>query len=146
MLANEELTSELISFYGTGPHYPSADQWRSLLNSEHNGKIVMLNLVKLADEAEHPYDANVRLSGAELMLHYESISSAAVARVGGKTIYSGLLVGAIIGEQEWDAAACVEYPSIDAFIRLFQDPEYRKSHLYRAAGCSDHRLILSLPV
>jgi uncharacterized protein (DUF1330 family) len=116
--------SELLSFYGEGDKYPSAEQWRSLLVSEHQDKVVMVNLIT----------------------RYQVVSAAAVERVGGRAIYQGMIAQAVIGAGNWDVVALVEYPSIDAFIQLFQDPLYREGHLYRAAACSDHQLLLNIPL
>jgi uncharacterized protein (DUF1330 family) len=144
--ANNPTVAELLSFYGEGDKYPSAEQWRSLLASEHQGKVVMVNLIKLADMADNPYQPGEQLSGLELMTHYQAVSAAAVERVGGRAIYQGLIAQAVIGAGNWDVVALVEYPSIDAFIQLFQDPLYREGHLSRAAACSDHQLLLSIPL
>ena len=145
MTQSEDTAAELFAFYGGGQKYPTLEQWRSLLNSNHTGPVVMVNMIRLEETAANPYDSKEQLSGLELMMRYQSASIEAVERFGGSSVYSGLVGQAVIGRSEWDIVGLVEYPDIGAFISVFRDANYRAAHLNRSAACADHQLLLSFP-
>ncbi len=145
MKQDEELAAELYDFYGEGQKYPTLEQWCSLLNSTHTGPVVMVNMIRLEETAANPYSPGEQLSGLELLMRYQAVSSATVERFGGTSVYSGLVGPAVIGHSIWDIVGLVEYPDIEAFIGVFRDPAYRQAHLNRAAACAEHQLMLSFP-
>ena len=145
MKQNEEMAAQLYGFYGEGQKYPSLEQWRSLLNSNHTGPVVMVNMIRLEETAANPYPPGEQLSGLELLMRYQGVSIATVERFGGSAVYSGLVGQSVIGHSVWDIVGLVKYPDIDAFISVFQDPAYRQAHLNRAAACAEHQLMLSFP-
>ncbi len=143
---SNKILDELTAFYGHSPLYPSREQWQSVLSSEHTGKVAMLNLLKLKTEAPNPYDPTETLSGFELIQCYQQYSLRAVEKVAGVAVFSGLVLQSFIGNGDWDIIGIVEYPTIDAFIALFQDADYRQGHRYREAACAHHQLIITAPV
>ena len=145
MSKQDETLDELVSFYGQSPLYPSKEQWQRLLSCEHSGKVVMVNLLKLNDEAINPYDESETLSGFELIQRYQEYSLRAVENAQGAPIFSGLALQSLIGSGDWDIVGMVEYPDIEAFIAVFQDPDYRKGHRYREAACVNHQLLVIAP-
>ncbi|WP_245605418.1 DUF1330 domain-containing protein [Roseicyclus elongatus] len=53
----------------------------------------------------------------------------------------------LIGPEEdlWDLAFSAEYPSVDAFVSMLRDPDYRKAVRHRQAAVADSRLIRMAP-
>lgn len=142
----KETLDELVAFYGESTFYPTREQWQKVLSHEHQGKVVMLNLLKLKTEAENPYKNGEILSCFELIERYQQYSERAVKKTGGVPGFSGMVLQAFIGNGDWDIVGLVEYPSIQSFIALFQDPDYRTGYRYREAACSDHQLLIVAPV
>jgi uncharacterized protein (DUF1330 family) len=145
MTEHDEILGELVSFYGQSPLYPSKEQWQSVLSCKHSGKVMMLNLLKLKEEAINPYDEAEKLSGFELIQRYQDYSLRAVENVKGVPGFSGMVIQSLIGTGDWDIVGMVEYPDIEAFIAVFQDPDYRKGHRYRKAACINHQLLIIAP-
>ena len=145
MSAQDETLDEVVSFYGQSPLYPSKEQWKKVLECEHSGKVVMVNLIKLKAEATNPYDESQTLSGFELIQRYQEYSFRAVEIVHGVPALGGLVLQTLIGDGDWDIVGAVEYPDIKAFISVFQDPDYRKGHRYREAACAKHQLLIIAP-
>jgi len=50
----------------------------------------------------------------------------------------------VIGEEEWDEVALVEYPSIASFIEMQRDKDYQKMVHYRTDALTDSRLYLTV--
>ena len=53
----------------------------------------------------------------------------------------------LIGPQaeQWDLCFIAEYPSVDAFVAMIKDPEYREAMVHRQAAVKDSRLIRMEP-
>jgi hypothetical protein len=87
---------------------PTRDQFKKLMSQNHKGLIVMVNLLKFKPDA-----------GEE---SYRKYYAATVALMFGKAItrsvYRGKGLMPVIGNEEWDAIALYEYPSIDSFIEM----------------------------
>lgn len=110
------------------------------------GPIHMLNLVRLRDKAE--YEDGRIATGAEAYAAYGRESQPVLERLGGRIVWRGRMEHMLIGPQDekWDLCFIAEYPSVQAFVDMIYDKEYRKAMLHRQAGCSDSRLIRMEPL
>ncbi len=48
-------------------------------------------------------------------------------------------------DEQWDLAFIAEYPSVDAFVAMLRDPDYRNAVRHRQAAVADSRLIRIWP-
>ena len=99
---------------------PTGDQVRKLRDLDHEGPIVMLNLLKFKPDG-----------GAELYDRYSSVAGRLVIEIGGKILYYGSQIMPVIGHEEWDAALLVQYPSRNAFLSMIADERYQSAARYR---------------
>jgi uncharacterized protein (DUF1330 family) len=135
---------ELIAFYGEGGVLPRREQWKQLLLSEHDGRIAMVNFMKFREKALYEDEPESELSGGEAIGRYMAVSHPKVLEVGGTFLFTAAVDFVLIGEaEEWDAIGIVEYPNREAFLTLFQDPEYRKCHRHRVAGTLRHKMVMA---
>lgn len=106
----------------------------------------MINLVRLHARARYPDDREV--SGAEAYAAYGQGAAPVLARVGGRVVWRGAMEFMLIGpsDEQWDICFIAEYPSIDAFVTMIKDPDYREAMLHRQAAVSDSRLIRTEPL
>lgn len=140
-MKSNELVDDLVSFYGESSVLPSRLQWDQLVSSEHEGAICMVNFMKFRESADYP--DGTASSGMEAMMRYQEVAHRKVVEVGGEFLAAGLFGGMMIGElEDWDAIGIVRYPSIQAFIGVFSDPEYRSSHYHRLAGTLRHHMAI----
>lgn len=121
---------------------PTPEQVRSLVESEDESPIVMVNLIRLKDEAT---GIDQGKTGAEAFAAYGRGIAPYLAEVGGEVLAATDSVEGIIGpaEPEWDLVLLVRYPSRQAFVRMISNPGYQREHEHRAAGVEEARLILS---
>ncbi len=80
--------------------------------------VVMLNLMKLKE-------------GASIAPYAEAFDGPSQQHAPGtRLIFVGQCRELLLGEQEWDIVALVEYPSVDKFLAMAGSPEYAEiSHL-----------------
>ena len=112
------------------------------------GPLVMLNLLRFKAEADYPAEADVApCSGAEAFARYGAAAAPCVEAAGGKASYAGGVALSLIArpEEEWDAIALVEYPSLEAFLVMGQSEAYQKIAFHRTAALADSRLIITRP-
>lgn len=104
--------------------------------------IVMLNLLRFRDTAKYK-DGDADYDGREAYRRYSEVAFRKVKGVGGELVWSGdALAGVIAPEDEhWDEVLLVRYPSIQAFMSMLADPEYKEATKHRTAALSDARLI-----
>jgi uncharacterized protein (DUF1330 family) len=84
--------------------------------------VVLVNLVRLRPDADAAYRAYVEAVGPLL------------ARVGADLVYAGEARGMLIGDEDWDLAAVMRYPSRDALARLVRDPAFAATAPLRQAA------------
>lgn len=108
---------------------PTGEQLRQLRNLDHDGPVVMLNLLKFKPDG-----------GAELYGKYSEVAGRLVTEIGGKILYYGNQKMPVIGHEEWDAVLLVQYPSVSAFITMTNDERYQKAVHYRNEALLDSRL------
>ena len=102
---------------------PSPEAVQKFMNNADKGPVVMLNLLKFkADGGEEAYGK------------YADGVGKIVASYGGKVIYVGRAAELMVGSEEWDAVALVQYPTRKALMDMFNSPEYQAIHHYRDEG------------
>jgi uncharacterized protein (DUF1330 family) len=112
---------------------PTEEQLEQLRNASDGGPIVMVNLLRFKPD------------GGEAYGRYAAAVAPMLEQVGGRILNTVACRQAVIGpeEERWDAVALVEYPSVQAFLNMVENPDYVATHEHREAGLADSRLILS---
>jgi uncharacterized protein (DUF1330 family) len=120
---------------------PTKEQFAEFRAKQRSGPIHMLNLVRLRAKATYPDGRDV--SGADAYRAYARESGPVFSRVGGKQFWVGEFEHMLIGptDERWDHVFIAEYPSVDAFVAMIRDPEYRDAVKHRQAAVEDSRLI-----
>ena len=102
---------------------PNPEAIQAFLSKADKGPVAMLNLLKFkADSGEEAYGKYAEAVGKIVASH------------GGKVIYAGRAAELMVGTEEWDAVALVQYPTRQALINMFNSPEYQAVHHYREEG------------
>ena len=105
---------------------PNREQFRQLLETPHDGPVVMLNLLKFKAGG-----------GADSYRRYGETATKMVADRGGTLLWSGRPQQVLIGDPAadgWDLVALVQYPSRRAFIEMTSSSQYQVAHKDREAG------------
>jgi len=121
------------------------EQFFALRDSQHQGAVHLLNLIRLRERADYPDGRNA--SGVEAYQTYGRMSEPVLARLGVKIIWEGQLETMLIGPgaESWDLFFVAEYPSVQAFVEIIRDPVYREAAAHRKAAALDSRLIALKP-
>ena len=122
------------------PIGPTREQIKTLVESDLETPVVMLNLLKFAERAG---GANAGASGRDSYTRYGERVRSMLEQVGGRILWQGRADSVVIGgeDDEWDAVILVEYPSRKAFIEMTSSPKYGDVSKDRTAGLVDSRLI-----
>ena len=125
---------------------PTKQAFAAFRADDRPGPVHMLNLVRLRAEAEYP-DRRV-VSGEQAYAAYGRATAPILARIGGRIAWRGSFELTLIGppEERWDHCFIAEYPSVDAFVSMLRDPEYREAVVHRQAAVADSRLIRLAPL
>ena len=122
---------------------PNAEQFLEYVNSDLEGEVVMVNLLKFksagASDAESGADAYGRYGDAVIKM---------VEAQGGKLLWLGQARHVFIGDldaNDWDAVALVSYPSRQAFIDMVSTPAYNEAHTHREDGLERTVIIACAP-
>ena len=105
-----------------------------------NESVVMLNLLKFRDVALEGYGVD-GMSGSQAFRRYGELNDAEDVKFGSEPIWMGLAKNTIIGEEDWDLAILVRYPSRQHFIDKLDNAKYREISKVREAALLDSRLI-----
>jgi uncharacterized protein (DUF1330 family) len=108
---------------------PNAAAFQQLAQSKDEGPVVMLNLLKFKERAD-----SGDVSGRESYNRYGRDVKPMVEALGGKIIWHGRAEQLLIGEEDWDAVALVEYPSRKAFMEMAMSKQMGDIHHNREAG------------
>jgi uncharacterized protein (DUF1330 family) len=110
---------------------PNREQIKALLASEHDGPVIMLNLLRFSE------------GGRESYLRYADNMGGMVRERGGTMRFAGRSLTTVIGEdgESWDAVALIEYPSIKDFIEITSSPAYDKIKGDRESGLESQVLV-----
>ena len=120
---------------------PNNDKFAELAADPDRGPIVMLNLLKFAGKAASADGATAESSGREEYARYTDEARKQIEGRGGRMLWSGRVRFTLIGGEEWDVVALVQYPTARAFLDMLQDREYKEAGKHRTAGLADTRLI-----
>ncbi len=118
---------------------PTREQITHLAESDNDGPVVMLNLLKFAKAAG---DASGK-TGAESYDSYGDKMRELMAERGIKLLWRGRADSVVIGDDAdgWDMVLLVQYPSRKAFLEMGASKEYSKVGEHRTAALVDSRLI-----
>jgi uncharacterized protein (DUF1330 family) len=124
------------------PLKPTGAQIKALVNSDLEGPVVMLNLLKYAERATGDAAAS-GMTGAESYAKYGEEVRTHLAAVGAKLLWRGRVDSVVIGNDAdaWDEVLLVEYPSRRAFLQMTGQSEYEKTAEHRTNALTDSRLI-----
>lgn len=109
---------------------------KRLLAEDPGGPVVMLNLLRFAEDGFESYQEYAR------RLHETFLP-----RYGGEVLYAGTGSTALVAEdgQSWDAVVVVRYPDRGAFSRMVADPEYQEVTRLRTAALTEAVLQATTP-
>jgi len=107
--------------------HPSPEQIAALAAMDHEGPLVMLNLLRFAPDG-----------GREQYGRYAAAVTPFLATAGASLTCRGDVVATVIGGDEWDEMILVEYPSVAAFLEMAGAPDYPGE--LRATALIDSRL------
>ena len=119
---------------------PTREQITRLAQSEEDGPVVMLNLLRFAKTAAGDGDK----TGAESYETYGEQMRDIMAQRGIKLLWRGRGDYVVIGDDEadvWDMVLLVEYPSRKVFLEMGASKEYEKVGEHRTSALVDSRLI-----
>lgn len=95
----------------------NAEGFRELLErsrSEHDGPVVMLNLLALKPDG-----------GLEKYMEYGAAVAPLLEGIGGRPLYTARGGRSLLGgDRVWDLVLLVQYPSRAAFLEMVGSPEY----------------------
>jgi len=125
----------------------TGEEFRAFRDVPRAGPIHMLNLVALHENAEYPDGREA--TGAEAYAAYGRETAHILEGLGGRIVWRGRMEAMLIGPQDgetWDLCFIAEYPSVDAFVSMIKNPEYREAMVHRQAAVRDSRLIRMEPL
>jgi uncharacterized protein (DUF1330 family) len=126
---------------------PNPDTIGQVLAGIPQGKpVVMLNLLKFAEQADYPQgytSVDTPCSGRVAYDRYAASIEPYLSAVGGELVFLGAAVGGIIipDGEAWDKVLLVRYPSINAFHDMLKNPDYQAETVHRTAALDDSRLV-----
>ena len=113
---------------------PATEALAALAANPDNGPVVMLNLLKFK-----------RGGGSRQYGEYSTAFQALLQQHGGRFRYLGRATELLVGTEDWDAVALVEYPSRQVFLQLTSSPEYRAIAPLREQGLERTLLYATTP-
>jgi len=122
------------------PIGPTKEQIKTLVESDLETPVVMLNLLKFSERVGGGKGTG---TGRDSYARYGERVRSMLEQVGGRILWQGRADSVVIGGEgdEWDAVILVEYPSRKAFIEMTSSPKYGDVSKDRTAGLADSRLI-----
>ena len=120
------------------PIQPTREQIEDLVASDHEGPVVMLNLLRFSDESSDGAG-----SGRESYGRYGDKVRSLLEAAGGRVLWQGRADSVVIGDEAdgWDTVILVEYPSRAKFLEMVSQPNYREVSEHRTNALVDSRLI-----
>ena len=119
-------------------HNPEA--LAAMQDADPDQSIVILNLLRFRDVALEGFGVD-GLSGRDAFRRYGEANAADNVTYGAQPIWMGPAHNTIIGDEKWDLAILVRYPTRQHFIDKLHDPVYLESSNIRAAALDDSRAI-----
>jgi uncharacterized protein (DUF1330 family) len=99
---------------------PSAELLHELLESSDPRPIVMVNLMKVRDEAE--------------LNRYVQIVGPLIIGLGGSFEFAGPVAESVVGDADWDRVGLVRYPNRRVFAEMQLSEAYLAAVPHRTAG------------
>ena len=99
---------------------PNEQQIKEFTEGDIDTPIYMVNLLKFKEKAEYEDKRNTDLSGEEAYAIYGMEVIEHLKKVGGETIFSGVVSRLMLGEVEelWDWIAIAKYPNRKAMLKM----------------------------
>lgn len=104
-----------------------------------NEPIVMLNLLKFREFALDGFGVD-GMTGSQAYRRYGELNDQDEVRFGSEPIWMGRGKNSIIGDEEWDLAILVRYPTRQHFIDKLDNAKYQEVAQVRRAALLDSRL------
>jgi uncharacterized protein (DUF1330 family) len=114
--------------------HPTEQARAALAANPDPGLVVMLNLLKFK-----------RGGGLRAYGRYSDAFGELLQRHGGRFLYLGRATELLVGREDWDAVALVEYPSRKVFLQVTGSPEYAVIAPYREDGLVRTMLYATTP-
>ena len=112
----------------------------AMQSADPNQSIVVLNLLRFRTVALDGFGVD-GLSGSDAFRRYGEANAQDDVTYGAEPIWAGPAHNTIVGDEKWDLAILVRYPTRQHFIDKLQDPVYLNSTQIRAAALEDSRAI-----
>jgi uncharacterized protein (DUF1330 family) len=114
---------------------PTGADLKRFLAEDPGGPVVMLNLLRFAEDGRPAYEQYAR----EIQPFLD--------RVGARVVHVGDLSTALVAPDgfAWDAVLLVEYPTRQAFSAMVADPEYQRITQLRTTALSEAVLQATTP-
>ncbi|MCW8126177.1 DUF1330 domain-containing protein [Microbulbifer halophilus] len=125
---------------------PNPDRFAELQEELPQGQpVVMLNLLRFREQADYK-NGEPACSGREAYRRYGEKAVAHLQGVGAKLVWHGNAKASVIAppDEQWDEILLVRYPSVEKFVEMVTDPDYRELAKHRTAALEDARLVASL--
>ncbi|TKJ32134.1 DUF1330 domain-containing protein [Blastococcus sp. CCUG 61487] len=115
---------------------PRGSDLKRFLQEDPGGPVVMLNLLRYADDGRESYAR-----------YAEALRTTFLPRYGGEVLYAGEGSTPLVAEagQDWDAVLLIRYPSRQAFSRMVADPEYQQFTHFRTRALTEAVLQATIP-
>jgi hypothetical protein len=128
---------EKAGLYGKRGLYPTAAQWKSLLEYPHEGKFYVASVFT------YSADPTAAMGETGIQRHEELLKKGGI-----KDILNGLMVSTLTGEDEetrWEVLNLKEIPSKEALIEMMTNPELMAFQKERADFVQKQRSHLLKP-
>lgn len=126
---------------------PSDKSVMALFQRGITGEVVMLNLIKLREEADYSEFPDLApeqpITGRQAYDLYVQHTRPYLAESGGELLYIGEGGDYLIGpdSEGWDLAMLVRQKSVEAFLAFAQNPAYMSGNGHRTAAVADSRIL-----
>ena len=117
------------------PVDPRGADLKRFLAEDPGGPVVMLNLLRFAEEGRPSYE------------RYAEAIRPHLEKVGGRVVYMGDCSTVLVAPEthEWDAVLLAEYPSRQAFSAMVADPAYQTITHLRTEALTNAVLQATVP-
>ena len=120
-----------------------ADLERLAVEVPANTPVTMLNLLRFHQQAQYPKGSgHAPCTGREAFERYSEVARQKMKQVGGQPMFWADAAARFIGPvgEEWDVMVLVNYPSVQAFLKMLAMPDYLAATVHRSAALEDTRL------
>lgn len=115
---------------------PDQEQIKGFFDTDADGPIYMVNLLKFREWAEYEDGRETRLTGREAYAIYEEGVTELLPSFGGYGAFFADVERLALGEVEdlWDVVAIAVYPSRRAMLEMMQSDRMKEIAAHRSAG------------